>query len=150
MQGFPAMTEYKVKLPIFEGPLDLLLHLIRQNEMEISEISISQITSQYLDYLRYIEALDLEVAGDFLVMAATLLNIKLRSLLPASEEDEQAAQEEELDNFMSARQLMARLIEYRKFKEAAHDLGQRAERQAQIFVREVALPAIAEAQKDEV
>ncbi len=134
------------KLNIFQGPLDLLLHLIRVNELEISEISISQITSQYLDYLRLMESLDLEVAGDYLVMAASLINIKLRTLLPDPEEEIEPEAEEELDSFMTARALMQRLIEYRRFKEAAAGLGARAERQAQIFLREVALPQLAEAE----
>ena len=132
-------------LPVFQGPLDLLLHLIKVNELEVSEISISQITGQYLDYLRIMESLDLEVAGDYLVMAASLINIKLRSLLPDPEEEIEP-EEEELDSFMTARALMARLIEYRRFKEAAAGLGARAERQAQIFLRETALPELARAE----
>ncbi|MEN6625728.1 MAG: segregation/condensation protein A [Candidatus Sumerlaeia bacterium] len=132
-------------LPVFQGPLDLLLHLIKVNELEISEISISQITGQYLDYLRLMETLDLEVAGDYLVMAASLINIKLRALLPDAEE-ELEPEEEEVDGFMTARALMQRLIEYRKFKEAAASLARNAERQSQIFIREVALPQLAEAE----
>lgn len=132
-------------LPVFQGPLDLLLHLIKVNELEISEISISQITGQYLDYLRLMETLDLEVAGDYLVMAASLINIKLRTLLPDSEEEIEP-EEEEIDNFLTARALMQRLIEYRRFKEAASSLAAHAERQSQIFIREVALPQLAEAE----
>lgn len=139
-------NDYKVKLNIFEGPLDLLLHLIKSNEMEISEISISEITTQYMDYLRLMETLDLEVAGDFLVMAATLLNIKLRALLPSPEEEEEL--EEDVDEFMSARALMQQLVEYRKFKEAAGQLGMNAERRAQVFIREVALPKLSDAEND--
>ena len=134
-------------LSVFQGPLDLLLHLIKSNELEISEISISQITSQYLEWLRLMETLDLEVAGDYLVMAATLLNIKLRTLLPDSEEEIEEEAVGELDNFMTARALMQRLIEYRRFKEAAHALGRQAEHQAQVFYREVALPKIVEAEQ---
>lgn len=142
-------SEYTVKLPIFEGPLDLLLHLIKVNEMEITEISISAITSQYLDTVRLMEELDLEIAGEFLVMAATLINIKLRSILPEPEaEIEENAEEETGDDFMTARALMQKLVEYRKFKEAAQTLGRSAERQALIFTREVALPAMAQAQAD--
>ena len=142
-------AEYTVKLPIFEGPLDLLLHLIKASEMEITEISISQITSQYLETLRLMETLDLEVAGDFLVMAATLLNIKLRTILPEPEEElEEGEKEDEGDDYLTARALMQRLIEYRRFKEAALTLGGMAERQSLIFVREVALPAISQAQAD--
>src|SRR3990172_6578091 len=111
--------DYKVKIDIFEGPLDLMLHLLKVNELEIGEISISTITGQYLDYLRLMETLDLEVAGEFLVMAATLLNIKLRSILPSAEEEIEQEEEAELDNYLTARALMQRLIEYRRFKEAA-------------------------------
>lgn len=140
-------TDHKFKLDVFEGPLDLLLHLIKANEMEISEISISKITSQYLHYLRLMESLDLEVAGDFLVMAATLLNIKLCSLLPEPEtcEEEEAGDE---DDFLTARALMQQLIEYRKFKEAAVALGHKAERQDRIFFRQIALPKLDEARQD--
>jgi segregation and condensation protein A len=137
--------DYNVKLPIFEGPLDLLLHLIKVNEMDITEIAIAEITSQYLEYLRLMETLDLEVAGDYLVLAATLIHIKLRSLLPATDEDEEVEAEDDVDHFLSARVLMQQLIDYRKFKEAALDLGHRADRQSQIFLREVALPALSEA-----
>ncbi len=140
-----ATNDCTFTLPVFQGPLDLLLHLIKVNELEISEISISQITGQYLDYLRLMETLDLEVAGDYLVMAASLINIKLRALLPDAEEEIEP-EEEEVDNFLTARALMQRLIEYRKFKEAAAGLGDRAERQSQIFIREVALPQLAEAE----
>jgi segregation and condensation protein A len=141
-------TDVKFQLDVFEGPLDLLLHLIKTNELEISEISISTITSQYLEYMRLMESMDLEVAGDYLVMAATLINVKLRALLPA--EDEESEEDgEDLDEFMSAKLLMQRLIEYRRFKEAAHELGRGAERQSQIFMRDVALPKLAEAEGDD-
>jgi len=142
----PHSSDYRIKLQIFEGPLDLLLHLIKINEMEITEITISEITGQYLEYLRLMESLDLEIAGDYLVLAATLLNVKLRALLPGQEEEEE--EEEELDDYLSARNLMQKLIEYRRFKEAALDLGQRAKAQAELFYREVALPKLNEAQKD--
>jgi segregation and condensation protein A len=141
-------AEYNVKLKIFEGPLDLLLHLIKVNELEITEVSISQITSQYLETVRLVEALDLEIAGDYLVMAASLINIKLRSILPEPESEVEEDQEQEGDDFLTARALMQRLIEYRKFKEAAQLLGRSADRQSLIFVRDVALPALSEAQAD--
>jgi segregation and condensation protein A len=143
-------AEVKFRLDVFEGPLDLLLHLIKTNELEISEISLSKITSQYLEYTRLMEAMDLEVAGDYLVMAATLINIKLRALLPSPEDEVEPEGEQDLDDFMSAKLLLARLIEYRKFKEASQRLGERAERQAQIFMREVALPRMAQAEEDVV
>jgi segregation and condensation protein A len=142
-------AEIKFRLDVFEGPLDLLLHLIKTNELEISEISLSKITSQYLEYTRLMEAMDLEMAGDYLVMAATLINIKLRALLPSPEDEVEPESEQGLDDFMSAKLLLARLIEYRKFKEASQRLGERAERQAQIFMREVALPRMVQAGEED-
>lgn len=138
---------YKVRLDVFEGPLDLLLHLVKINEMEISEIRISEITSQYLDYLRLMESLDLDIAGDFLVMAATLLNIKLRSILPDSERDED--EDEEIDDILTARALMEKLIEYRKFKEAASYLRDQEQHRSRLFIRDVALPRMAQTEPED-
>lgn len=138
---------YKVKLDVFEGPLDLLLHLVKINEMEISEIRISEITSQYLDYLRLMESLDLDIAGDFLVMAATLLNIKLRSILPDSERDED--EDEEIDDILTARALMEKLVEYRKFKEAASYLRDQEQHRSRLFIRDVALPRMAQTEPED-
>ena len=108
--------EYTVRLErVFQGPLDLLLHLVREQEVEIHEISISRILADYLVYLEQLEALDIEVAGDFLVMAATLMSIKSRSLLPGEEVD----LEDELD---PRDELIQRLLEYRRFKGAADEL----------------------------
>jgi len=109
-----ARAAIHVQFPAFDGPLDLLLHLIQQNEIEITDIPISKITRQYLEMLDLMRELDLEVAGEFLVMAATLMRIKSRMLLPAIIEEE-----EELD---PRETLVRRLIEYRRFKEAAKDL----------------------------
>lgn len=142
-----SAEDYRVRLDIFEGPMDLLLHLIKLNEMEIHEVSISNITQQYLSYLRLMEQLDLEVAGDFLVMASTLINIKLRSLLPETHEEED--EEEQADDFMTAQALMDKLVEYRKFKEAAAALREQESAQANTFVREVALPKLTDADSDE-
>ncbi len=141
------MPDYKIKLNVFEGPLDLLLHLVKINEMDISEIPIAEITRQYLDYLRLMETLDLEVAGDFLVMAATLLNIKLRALLPDSTAPEEEA--EEVEDILTARALMEKLIQYRRFKEAAAALQERETVQARVFLREVALPRLDQAERDD-
>lgn len=105
----------RVRLPAFEGPLDLLLHLIQQQEVEISDIPIAKITKQYLETLELMRELDLEVAGEFLVMAATLMRIKARTLLPAA-----IAEEEEED---PREGLVRRLMEYSRFKEAAQDLS---------------------------
>lgn len=98
-------------LPIFEGPLDLLLHLVRENKVSITDIPISTITDQYLEYLRMMEELDLEIASEFLVMAATLLEIKSRMLLPKP--PRQSDNEDEED---PRAQLVARLVEYQKYK----------------------------------
>jgi len=110
---------YAVKLQVFEGPLDLLLHLIRQNEVEITEVPIAQISAQYLEYLDLMRELDLDIAAEYLVMAATLAHIKSRMLLPPSEEEEEG---EEMD---PRAELIARLLEYQRYKEVAEALGER-------------------------
>lgn len=109
-----ARAAIRVNLPAFEGPLDLLLHLIQQDEIDITDIPISKITRQYLEMLELMRELDLEVAGEFLVMAATLMRIKARLLLPAIIEEQ-----EELD---PREGLVRQLLEYRRFKDAAKDL----------------------------
>jgi segregation and condensation protein A len=110
---------YAVKLPAFEGPLDLLLHLIRQNEMDITDIQIALIARQYLDYIDLMQELDVDVAAEYLVMAATLALIKSRMLLPPSEE------EEEGDVTDPRAELVARLLEYQRFKEVAEGLARK-------------------------
>jgi segregation and condensation protein A len=112
-------SAYAVKLPVFEGPLDLLLHLIRQNEVEITEISIAEISAQYLQYLELMHELNLDVAAEYLVMAATLALIKSRMLLPSEDDGEP---EEEGDPHAL---LIQRLLEYERYKEVAVELGQR-------------------------
>lgn len=124
---------YTIKLPVFEGPFDLLLHLVRVNEMDIQDIRIAEITRQYLDYIEMMRELDLELAGEFLVMAATLIRIKARTLLPARPEAEE--QEEEIDEILSARELVRQLVEYRRFKEAASELRRREEHAARLIFR---------------
>lgn len=114
----PAGSPYAVKLPVFEGPLDLLLHLIRINEVEITDIPIARVGEQYLEYLEVIRELDLDIAGEYLLMAATLAWIKSRMLLPV-ERDEDG---EEID---PRAELVARLLEYQRFKEVAGELGER-------------------------
>lgn len=128
-------ASYTIKLPVFEGPFDLLLHLIKINEMDIHDIPIAEVTRQYLDYLRVMKELDLEVAGEFLVMAATLIHLKARTLLPRHEQDEEN-DNEELGEIASARELMERLIEYRKYKEAAAALRQREQQSAHVIYRD--------------
>jgi segregation and condensation protein A len=108
-----------VKLPAFEGPLDLLLHLIRINEVEITEIPIASVGQQYLEYLDLMDELDIDVAGEYLLMAATLAWIKSRMLLPPDGEEEG----DELD---PRSELIARLLEYQRYKEVAGELGERS------------------------
>ena len=100
--------KYAIKIDNFEGPLDLLCHLIDKNKMNIYDINLSEVTDQYMEYLKIQESLDLEIASEFLVMASTLLYLKSRKLLPKTEEDEEEITEEEL---------IRRIIEYKKFKE---------------------------------
>ncbi|MCX7716860.1 MAG: segregation/condensation protein A [Candidatus Sumerlaeaceae bacterium] len=124
---------YTIKLPVFEGPFDLLLHLIKVNEMDISDIRISEITQQYLDYIRVMRELDLELAGEFLVMAATLIHLKARTLVPPVKEAEDT--EEEVEEVATAQDLVRQLIEYRKYKEAAAALRQREDEVSRWFYR---------------
>ena len=119
-----------IKIPVFEGPFDLLLHLIRENKLDIYDIPISVITSQYLEYIEIMKELNLEIAGDFLVMAATLIQIKSRMLLPP---DEEAAAEEQEDPRLD---LVQRLLDYQKYKEAASDLRTKEEEWMRIFHKE--------------
>jgi segregation and condensation protein A len=118
---------YEIVLPIFEGPLDLLLYLIRKNEVDIYDIPIALITRQYLEALEIMKSLDLDVAGDFLTLAATLLRIKSRMLLPRPAEE---GEEED-----PRRDLVLQLVEYRKFKEAARKMAQSEEKQRLLFNR---------------
>jgi segregation and condensation protein A len=115
--------DHAVSLPVFEGPLDLLLFLIRKNEIDIYDIPIERITHQYLDILRTMEHQRLEVAGDFFVMAATLMQVKSRMLLP---KDEQVTgiDDDEGDDIDPRWELVQQLIEYKKFKEASGKLGE--------------------------
>ena len=121
-------TGYSVELDVFEGPLDLLLHLVKKHELSILDIPISFVTEKYLDYLDAMTGLDIDVAGEYLVMAATLCHIKSRELLPSPEpleeeaEPGEAGEEVEVD---PRADLIKRLLEYQKYKEAADQLGQR-------------------------
>lgn len=111
-----AQEDYKVELEVFEGPLDLLLYLIRKDEVDIYDIPIERITTQYMEYLNLMRMLDLSIAGEFIVMAATLMMIKSRMLLPVEERDDLPAEEEEEDPRW---ELVRQLVEYKKFKDAA-------------------------------
>lgn len=112
---------YHVRLPVFDGPMDLLLHLIRKNEVDIYDIPISEITQQYLETLELMKELDLNLAGEFLFMAATLIHIKSKMLLPPPHED--GTEEESLEDPRA--ELVARLLEYQRYKEAAQLLYQK-------------------------
>jgi segregation and condensation protein A len=118
---------YKVKLEAFEGPLDLLLHLIKKEELDIYDIPIARVTRQYLEYIELMRMLDLDVAGEFIVLASDLMRIKARMLLPKPEE-----LEEEGD---PRADLVRRLLEYRKFKEVAADLKGREGERLDIYTR---------------
>jgi segregation and condensation protein A len=124
-------TEYKVRLEIFEGPLDLLLYLIKRDEIDIYEISLERITQQYLEYLQAFKELNIEVAGEFVVMAANLIYLKSRSLLPVDQQPPEEDVEEEDPRW----DLIRQLIEYKKFKEAAAQLQTRELEQERIFAR---------------
>lgn len=123
-------SPYKVTLGIFEGPLDLLLHLIREHEIDIYDIPIAKVTEQYLAYLSLMESLDLDVAGEWLVMAATLLEIKSRMLLP--EDPREQNDEEPADPRL---ELVERLIEYEKFKGAAEIFREKESERSKMFAR---------------
>jgi segregation and condensation protein A len=121
LQGLP------VKLEVFEGPLDLLLHLIRENKVDITDIPVAEITEQYLSYLDLMKTLNLDLAGEFLVMAATLMHIKSRLLLPVGEEEEGEEGED------PRQELVRQLLEYQKYKEAGAVLGDLEERRSRVF-----------------
>lgn len=120
----------RVELEIFEGPLDLLLHLIKKNEVNITDIPIATITEQYLATLDLMQSLSLDVAGEFLVMAATLIHIKSRMLLPAG--DDEGDEDEGID---PRDELVRRLLEYQRYKEAAQELEQREILTRDVFIR---------------
>jgi len=126
-------TGYAIKLDIFEGPLDLLLYLIKKNEIDIYNIPVALITEQYLQYLKMIKSLNLDLAGEYLVMASTLIHIKSKMLLPEPEEPE----EEEED---PRAELVRQLLEYQAFKEAATNLGERPLLERDVFTRAAFLP----------
>jgi segregation and condensation protein A len=121
--------DYEVRLEIFEGPLDLLLHLIHKNEVDIFDIPVALITDQYLEYLDLMKALNINLAGDFLVMASTLIHIKSKMLLPGFNEED-----EEEDPRM---ELTRPLLEYMQFKELAEDLSGRDVLDRDVFSRKV-------------
>jgi segregation and condensation protein A len=123
---------FRIELPNFEGPLDLLLHLIRKHELDILDLPISFITDKYLEYLGLMDNLNLDVASEYLVMAATLAHIKSKMLLPRPPEDQG---DDELDELDPRAELIRRLLEYQKYKTVAADLGQRAIAGRDVFSR---------------
>ncbi len=124
---------YAIKLDIFEGPLDLLLYLIKKNEIDIYNIPVALVTEQYLQYLKMIKALNLDLAGEYLVMASTLIHIKSRMLLPVPEEPETEEEDPRAE-------LVRQLIEHKAFKEAALNLGERPLLERDVFTRAAFLP----------
>ncbi|MDA8087111.1 MAG: segregation/condensation protein A, partial [Nitrospiraceae bacterium] len=134
--------QYSIKIPAFEGPLDLLLHLIKKNEIDIYDIPVSLITGQYLEYIEIMKELNLEIAGELLVMAATLIQIKSRMLLPV---DEQTEDEETEDPRL---ELVQRLLEYQAFKEASLALREFGEQWADAISRRPEEKEEAQAEED--
>jgi segregation and condensation protein A len=130
-------NDYKVRLDIFEGPLDLLLYLIKKDEVDIQEISITRITRQYLDYIDTFRMLNIDLAAEFIVMAANLMYLKSRTLLPRNEQPPEEEAEEDDPRW----ELIRQLIEYKKFKDAASILSQREIEQADRFALQ---PEVAE------
>jgi segregation and condensation protein A len=120
---------YQVKIDIFEGPLDLLLHLIQKNDLDIYDIPISQITAEYVRYLDLLTELNLNVAGDFLIMATTLIQIKAKTLLPVDPADAEAEGPD------PRAELVQRLLEYQRFKQVAKQLGSRYDENRDVFYR---------------
>jgi segregation and condensation protein A len=121
---------YQIKLEIFEGPMDLLLHLIKKHELNVYDIPIALITQQYLEYLDIMKSLDMEIAGEFLVMASTLTHIKSKMLLPPPENPE--AEDDGID---PRAELIRRLLEYKSFKEAASSLEDKEETWSRVYTR---------------
>jgi segregation and condensation protein A len=126
-----SQEEYKVRLEVFEGPLDLLLYLIKKDELDIHDIPIERITAQYIQYMDLMQMLDLNVAGEFIVMAATLMMIKSRMLLPVEDRPEEENEEED-----PRWDLVRQLVEYKKFKDAALHLESLEARREDIFGRD--------------
>lgn len=135
---------YDIRLEKFEGPLDLLLHLIKKNEMDIYDIPIADITTQYVAYVDVMKNLNLDIAGEFLLMAATLVHIKSRMLLPQSQDEEPEEEEED-----PRAELVRRLLEYQKYKAAAVVLDAMPLLGREIFTRSSTFPDLQEAEESE-
>ncbi len=126
------MADYKVKFEVFEGPLDLLLYLIKKEEVDIYEVNLTRLATQFIEYIETMRLLDLEIAGEFLVMAATLMYIKSRELLPVDQQVQTEGEEEGEDPRW---ELIRQLVEYKKFKDAAGQLAVLEARQEAVFPR---------------
>jgi segregation and condensation protein A len=126
------MAEYKVQFEVFEGPLDLLLYLVKKEEVDIYEVNLTKIATQFIEYIEVMRELDLEIAGEFLVMASTLMYIKSRELLPV---DQQVQPEGEVEEEDPRWELIRQLVEYKKFKDAAVQLQEREAEQDRIYPR---------------
>lgn len=132
---------YKIKLDIFEGPLDLLLYLVKKDHLNICDIPIAEVTEQYLQYIELMRLLDLHIAGEFLVMASTLIHIKSKMLLPPEAAPEELQEEED-----PRQELVRKLLEYQQYKEAAGLLRQKELSRQNLFTR----PAQASPESEEV
>jgi segregation and condensation protein A len=128
-----GVAGYRVELPAFEGPLDLLLHLIQKHELDILNIPIGFITEKYLEYITLMQDLSIDIASEYLVMAATLAHLKSKSLLPPSPEDQEEGLSEDEEDPRT--ELIRRLLEYQKYKQAAEELGGRAVLGRDVFSR---------------
>jgi len=126
------MAENKVQLEIFEGPLDLLLYLVKKEEVDIYEVNLTKIATQFIEYVELLKEFDLDIAGEFLVMAATLMYIKSRELLPKNQQVDAPEEDDEEDPRW---ELIRQLVEYKKFKDAAAQLQERELLQEQIYAR---------------
>src|SRR6188474_2693101 len=134
-----SASGYRVELPAFEGPLDLLLHLIQAHELDIMDIPIGFVTHKYVEYVTLMQELNIDVASEYLVMAATLAHIKSKMLLPTPPEDQDEEGEPELD---PRAELVRRLLEYQKYKEVAEQLGGRSLLGRDVFPRGAPAPSV--------
>lgn len=126
------MPDYKVQIELFEGPLDLLLYLVRKEEVDIYQVNLTKIAKEFIEYVELMRELDLEIAGEFLVMASTLMYIKSKELLPV---DRQVTDEEDEEEGDPRWELIRQLVQYKKFKDVAAGLLSRAEEREQIYAR---------------
>ena len=136
----PEMSEYRVQFEVFEGPLDLLLHLVKKQEVDIYQVNLLRIATEFVTYIEQMRELDLEIAGEFVVMAATLLYIKSRELLPVDKQVAVAAEDEDTED--PRWELIRRLVEYKKFKDAAARLQERESLMDSIYEHRPARPEL--------